>query len=845
VELVFNWLWREGGIVLSWWALVTLAGVAAFPLCARLLSGLPDRGYTLARAAGLLVVGFVFWLLASLGFIQNTPGNIALSWVIVLVGGLVLYFRTGSDRVDWRAWWQTNRAAVITAEILFIVLLFSWSILRAYNPDLSTTEKPMEMMMLNSVMRSPIFPPHDAWMSGYSISYYYFGYVIAAMLTTMSGVNGAVGFSMTNALLFSLTALTAFGVAYNLVRSRAAQRDEEKQPRPYSAVLAGLLGMFFVAMMGNGQTPIIELPYLQQPGINSYLQFWDTQSRDNAVSLPVPIENGFDWFRASRVLTDRQLNGDLEVFQLIDEFPQFSFILADNHPHVLAIPFAVLALGLALNVALSAHAPKPPQIVFYGICLGGLVFLNAWDGPIYMVLLVGADMLRRQIKYGKLAFSDWMEGFFLGVALIVLTLALYLPFFIGFRSQASGILPNVIWPTRFQQYFIMFGPFVVLLFPFLILEAWRARQRMNWILGLSVAGILIGVLIVFIIVTVAIGTQLSLYKEQIEAIVAQFGGYGPAFAEVLGRRLSPMYLLTTLVLLAGVVLVVARLFPRRAPEESETIEAQYTPSTAFALLMVGAAVMLTLLPDYVYLRDNFGTRMNTVFKFYYQAWVIFGIASAYAVYTFMDDFRLPLPSVTWRYVYGVLLVWVIALGSLYPLIGNYKHMLEGAGTRISPDGTQQISLDGGPHMLQSYDDYQALMCLAEEIGDNNTVVAVEAVRGSYWAGAEPDTGRIGALIGVITVLGWENHESQWRGVTYSQAAGSRNPDITSLYEDTRWDTVQPIIERYGIEYILYGYAERSTFSPIGEQKFIENADTICSFGNTRIYRVRQQAMASG
>jgi YYY domain-containing protein len=844
VELVFNWLGREGGIVLSWWALVTLAGVAVFPLCARLLSGLPDRGYTLARAAGLLVVGFVFWLLASLGFIQNTPGNIALAWVIVLVGGLALYFSAGREQINWRAWWNTNRTAIIAAEILFLVLLFTWSMLRAYNPDLSSTEKPMEMMMLNSVMRSPIFPPHDAWMAGYSISYYYFGYVIAAMLTTMSGTNGAVGFSMTNALLFALTALTAFGIAYNLVQARAANRDEEKRPRPYSAVLAGMLGMFFVAMMGNWQAPIIEIPYLTQPGINSYLQFWDTQARSDAVSAPLAIESWFDWFRGSRVMTDRQLNGDFVGAQLIDEFPQFSFILADNHPHVLALPFAVLALGLALNVALSAHAPKPPQTVFYGLCLGGLVFLNAWDGPIYMALLVGAELLRRQIQNRKLVFSDWMEGFFLGLSLVVLTLALYLPFFIGFRSQASGILPNVIWPTRFQQYFIMFGPFLLLLFPFLILEAWRARHRMNWMLGLAVAGALIGVLLFIIIAMLILGTLSPTFQVIIQDFVNSYGGVAQAIPAILGRRLSFMYLLTTLVLLAGLVLVVARLFPRRAPEESEITEAPYTPSTAFALLLVGAAVLLTLLPDYVYLRDNFGTRMNTVFKFYYQAWVIFGIASSYAVYTFLDDFRLPLPAMVWRWVYGVLVLVVVVLGSFYPLLGNYKHILEGAGTRASPEG-EAISLDGGPHMLQSFDDYQALMCLANEVGDNDNVIAVEAVRGSYWAGGEPDTGRIGALTGIITVLGWENHEGQWRGTTYSEAVGSRHPDITTLYESPRWDSVEPIIERYHIEYILYGYAERSTFSPIGEQKFIENADTICSFGNTRIYRVRQQALASG
>jgi hypothetical protein len=110
----FDWIAREGGIVLSWWALVTLAGWAIFPLLVRLLPGLPDRGYTLARAAGLLLVGFVFWLLACLGLLRNTPGGIILSWGIVLVLSLFMFFRN-REAFEWRAWWRENRTAIITA----------------------------------------------------------------------------------------------------------------------------------------------------------------------------------------------------------------------------------------------------------------------------------------------------------------------------------------------------------------------------------------------------------------------------------------------------------------------------------------------------------------------------------------------------------------------------------------------------------------------------------------------------------------------------------------------------------------------------------------------------------
>ena len=67
MQAMVDWLAREGGLILSWWLLVTLAGFIVWPLTFRLLRGLPDRGYTLIRSVGLVVIGYVFWLGGSLG----------------------------------------------------------------------------------------------------------------------------------------------------------------------------------------------------------------------------------------------------------------------------------------------------------------------------------------------------------------------------------------------------------------------------------------------------------------------------------------------------------------------------------------------------------------------------------------------------------------------------------------------------------------------------------------------------------------------------------------------------------------------------------------------------------
>jgi uncharacterized membrane protein len=117
-------------------------------------------------------------------------------------------------------------------------------------------------------------------------------------------------------------------------------------------------------------------------------------------------------------------------------------------------------------------------------------------------------------------------------------------------------------------------------------------------------------------------------------------------------------------------------------------------------------------------------------------------------------------------------------------------------------------------------------------------VVAEAIGGAY----NPAFGRVAALTGVPIVLGWENHENQWRGATYPAVAGTRAQDIPRLYTDLRWDEVQGIVKRYSIDYIFYGTSERSTYGSAGEDKFRENLQPICENNGSVFYRVTTAAL---
>lgn len=882
--MVFDWLLEEGWIVFNWWVLVSLAGLAVLPLMFRLLGGLPDRGYTLARPAGILLTGFVFWLLASFGFLDNSSGSIAFAWVIVVVISALVYFRVDAQ-FDYRQWWRENRKLVIATELLFLILLVGWAIVKAHRNDIAATEKPMDLAFMSAINQSQSFPPNDPWLSDYSISYYYFGYLMASMLSMASGVSTTIGYNMHVAMLFALTGVATFGVVYNLVRSRAfgmvngVRTVLEKASSQDVAILIGGIGAVFVILMGNFQLPFVELPYQTSNASESYLEFWDLQNRleplpqvsefidDDDPDTPefemvdrsgaLESWNNWWWFRSARAIRDHNLTEahnlqNPEEFdidrhthiEVIAEFPQFSFLLADSHPHVMALPYVLLAMGLALNLLLLNQTPDMVRVLFYGICIGALVFLNTWDAPIYIMLMVGADAVRRlRANQGQLQVFDWVQLLALGSALVGITIVAYFPFLVGFRSQLGGVIPNLIYPTKTQHLFLVFGPFFGLLATFLALEVWRARRngRMNWSFSWQFILAIFGVLLLALFMFASMAWFNDSTRQAVLSYIDNGGGWDEILPIALERRLETI--LTPVLLLLAVGLIVGILFPKMRANstkiDDQSTNTLYTSASGFAVLLIGAGVMLVLIPEFVYLRDNFATRMNTIFKFYYQSWLLFSVAGAYGIYAIVFDRQEHRPAPVLRYAYSGLLVATLALGLIFPIFGIYSRIEVEGGVARTADGG--LTLDGGRTVAGvSAADYDVLQCFNQRITDD-TVVLVEAVGNSY---DNTGAGRTGALTGNPTVIGWQGHQSQWRGTSYGEIVASRPLDIERLYTDLRYDVVQEVITRYGIDYIMYGSTERIKYGDVGEEKFMENLTVFCesdpALGNSRIYQVNSE-----
>jgi YYY domain-containing protein len=797
--------------LIIWYLLVTLLGLAAWPLPFRLLPGLPDRGYTLSRAAGLLLVGYVFWLLASLGLLRNDVGGMLFSLLVVAGIAVWRYLAAAAHDDSLLDWLRKNWRVVLIGEALFALAFLGWAIVRAYNPELNATERPMELAFINGIRASAVFPPQDPWLAGYAISYYYFGYVMAAMLADLSGLATAVAFNLMIALLFALMLLGAYGIVYNLIAL-------EKKNSLRTALWA-LLGPLMVGIMGNleGILELLRALRALPARFWGWLDIVDINALPLETLWPPSTWRGWWWWRASRVINDRDLTGLSIGLQPIDEFPMFSFLLGDMHPHVLALPFALLMLGLALNLLAQRQKVSREQFIFYALSFGGLAFINTWDVLFYLFILMGARVLWEWRERSE-AKGIWWPALRFGLGIGVAGALAYLPWYISFSSQAGGILPNPLFPTRLRQFAVMFGVQLFIIAWYLVDRAASRGAHLNWRRGVGLAVGLLAILallmwgmwLVMVFGLPGIPLPFLPIANAQDSLLSSTGqtDLPTAAGMVLAHRLTSPW---TVLLLIGMLGLTLSLLPRRqTPPEAPS------PTSQFVLLLILTGTLLTLGPEFLYLRDVFGQRLNTIFKFYYVTWLLWGIVGAYALYHIGK--RRSVGARLFVTLSGAL----IAAGLVYPALA-----IPG-----KTNGFSELPTLNGIAYIEyvSPGDYRAISWIQGNLPPD--AVILEAVGGSYTY-----YGRISSTTGRPTLLGWPGHELQWRGTL--APAGSRETDVRTIYSTADPQQAMALLETYGVDYVYVGELESAPDygTTAGIAAFERYLTPVYRDDNTMIYRV--------
>src|SRR6266700_1034811 len=719
------------------WALVEVLGFVCLPLTVTVFHNVPDRGWAFSKTIGVAVLAFFVWLLLmcfhALLFSQYLVAGVFLLLLAINIVGF-LHARHTIVKVV-----RVNFTYIIISEAVFAGMIFLLGWIRSYVPDIRSFEMFMDEGFIAAIMRSPHFPPHDMWLSGYPINYYYYAHFTVGVLAKLLGQSPSIAFNTGISTFYGLTAVNLFGVTCNIVSwaqhqrktarlsggegnegSAEGQRPDTSFPSLTRAVPYGFLTMLMGLVLGN---------------LAATQQWWEQHGDWTQ----------FNWFDPSRVV-DRTIN----------EFPAFSFLLSCFHAHVLALAFNLFLEHQGKGLLVFGHGWRLPITMgTTALILGGLFTMNGWDFPTYVGLTVVCIVLQQWLVFLSL----------------LLTRVFKHPFFVRSTNSDAEI------------------------------SSFPATARATWLNG--------GIVSVLLVLVAAVITFFLLHN-------------------------STTFVLTASIAALGAIALLYSLRDR---------------SLAFILLLGSLAFTLVAACEVIFLKDVFAggdfIRMNTVFKFYFQAWALLSVTSGAGLYFILESFRPKATlasdqfwlqrSVRWLWLGGLLLL--LLASSVYPLVGTYARANHYMQRTNSLDGINYLQNCKVPDC--DYDtsgDYAAIRWLNSNVSGDPVIV--EAVGNDYSSYA-----RISAFTGLPTPMGWVGHEYQWRvnwlnNGLHAVDFDSRKSDVDAIYTDPHPAEVMNLLARYHVQYLYVGLLEQMKYPTADLHRFSAFLHVVYSAHGVTIYQVK-------
>jgi YYY domain-containing protein len=783
-----------------WFITVELLSLIALPATFVLFRSLPDRGYAFGKAISILIISFLLWLAAYAHILPNTQWAIILIIALLAAGSLFIFIRRRQQLVSFVS---ENRRVIIATEAVFLLAFILMAVVRAYDPAIDWGEKPMDFAFLNGILRSEYFPPLDPWLSGHSISYYYFGYLMMATLTKLTGISSAVTFNLSIALIFALTAIGAFSIVYNLIKLRRGGNR--------AAIGFGLVAVGLLLILGNLEG-VLEILHAHGFGSQGFWEWVGIAGLEGPEGLGNPPYYSAHWYpadhlwwwRATRIINTLVPGEPWGLDYTITEFPSFSFLFADLHPHLMALPFVLLNVAFCLEIINSPDAlglawlkRNWPKFLVFAICLGALGFINTWDFPTYIFLFALVALIGAYLARGKIDTPLIKDVGIFCAALLACSLLIYLPFYVAIESEVKGfgLVDNIAtWPFHF---IIFWGVFLFITVSFVFAQAWNVLRRRNlsrW----EITGVI----------------SIPLLPLLIWAVWALATGLG--FLSILEKfgHILPLLLVISLILF---ILI-------KKSQRAAKFEDNGNRSTLFVFVLLFIGFMLLMGLELFFVRDPNGIRrMNTMFKIYYQVWVFMAIASAFGLYWLSSRGRpVTIVNKISRASWWTVCALLLAGSLIYPIAATID-FTTGFGGEPTLNGLAFLERNNPS-------EYEAIAWLNAEVGD--APVIVEALDGDC-----TNYSRVSSRTGLPTILGCPGHESLWRG---GSDFPERREDINLIYNRLDIDLVKELLAKYNATYVYVGHLERAQYGYNVGEKFTAFMDVAFENEGVTIYKVREE-----
>jgi YYY domain-containing protein len=714
----------------QWYLVVSIAGILVYPLVYLSCQYLPDRGLSLYRPVGIAVIAFPLWWA---GNVVAVPFSTASVVAVALAVGILAWV-SAHKRRDIFAFLRVRCKRIIVLESATLLLFSLYIVFRGFNPHVRGTEKPMESAFLNTGIRGDSLPLKDPWLSGEIVNYYDFGYVVFSAIAKLASVPGEIAFNLSLATLFALATVGAAGLAANLSHLVAGSRAAGE-------IVAGAIAGFFVAFAGNLHTA---RELLSDPETTLNASWW----------------SGPGW-RASRIVEDSGFS-DGGVRTVITEFPAFSWVLGDLHPHVIAYPWLVVGLALSVNLGFAFMGPSPQRGysavligVPVGIASGVLLGSNTWDVPIVIAIVAAMFVIAMRSQPIRTLLLT-------GIGVVISFLVVSLPFLLRYDS-----------PTGDQRNAMPEVDGISVLVNSIGYVAWD-RSSVDELLTHWGA--------LFVLLMAIVGFfWISVQKLRTKDFVALLTG--SALLVLTGFVLQAVALPLFGIPALAIILIILRRQSMSALQ------------VTFALCVIAFVALITT--EFFFVRDPFGDRMNTVFKVWLQAWLVLSIAGA-ALLPSAIERASHRWGTTGRAISVGFIGVVLVSTMLYTPLSVYRWT----------DQFQQWHGIDGIHYLEAVhpDERRAIESL--QAGSRSVNVLLEAPGCAYGSDNGIPHSRVSAMTGIPTVIGWEGHQYQWRrGQRETLSTISERIDhVRAMYETPH--ATPDLFDQYEVSHVYVGVHER-------------------------------------
>ncbi len=751
---------------LAFWAVAMAIAAFTLPLAFRLFARFPDGGAGLSLALGLMLVAAGYFLLRVIGALPAGRGGVLLALALFALAMAALAIRDGRARAAFRR----CRTGVAVAAALFTLLFFAFAWFRAYVPG-PAPEYPMNLTFLNALLVSPDYPPHDPWMGGERLSYYYGGHLQAVILTASSGASAAVGYNLALAAVFASAGTAAASLCAALARWLLGGRARGW----IAAAAAGgvLLLLFSGSLLGPFQLAAAHGAAPQGAfeafGIESFLP--DDPAARSATWYP---DAYWFWWRASHLVPDT-----------ITAFPAYSFILGDLHAHVMAIPAMLLAIAIAAALwrgrgALSwrDHRRRPVPLIVVALVFGGIAFVNTWDAVTFAAILAAA-VVARNLRAGEpraatrrvVAALSWL------LPPAILAIVAYAPWYGAFSSAASGLYGYAGAGTRPEHLFLQFGALILFAMPVLGWAFVRRAPSSARPFAVALAAPLLPLALWLILAATRDGLS------------AAFDARGAGGWVTLALHAAAVWLFT------GTAFALARRRHRAAVVAG---------LAAFALLLLYGVELLFVGDNYL----NYLPRYNTFYKVSLQARIILSVAAAVAL---VAALRGMAPRI--RPVLAAPAALLFAAALVYAVIA-VPNRADGFARNHGLDGSVS-GVDSSERGLVRW--------LAENAAGAAVVVEASGRRWERGDDGRPRrsrqqpridysaVNRVSMRTGLQAPVGWPGHQLQWRGAGARAGITHRQDLVDRVYTAPGAEEALAALRELGASYVVVASLERERY----------------------------------